>query len=103
MPLIPIQPTNPDLQTLLCETDEQEETCRQIRIEVFCDEQGYLLHQEIDEKDPSSDHILLYLKGAPVGTIRWWPFPSEPNSPPSGKLGRLAVLKRARVSSPLQS
>ncbi|KAI5475066.1 acetyltransferase GNAT family [Pseudohyphozyma bogoriensis] len=88
MPLIAVQPSNPALQTFLCDSPEQVEQCRKIRVEVFVTEQGYDLGDEIDDKEEGSDHLLLLYNGIPTGTIRYYP--------PMSKLGRLAVLRSAR-------
>lgn len=77
-----------NLKAILCETQEDIDKCIKIRIEVFVDEQGYELDDELDEKDPLSDHILLLRGDDPQGTIRYYH--------PMGKLGRLGVLQSAR-------
>ncbi|ORY90259.1 acyl-CoA N-acyltransferase [Leucosporidium creatinivorum] len=60
-----------------------------IRIEVFVHEQKFSMEDELDDKDSTSDHfILLSPSGTDAGTIRF--------HPPTGKLGRLAVLKEHR-------
>ncbi|KAI5479291.1 acetyltransferase GNAT family [Pseudohyphozyma bogoriensis] len=83
------RPTNSNLQTVLCETEEEIDMARAVRHEVFVVEEGYTIEHEHDDKDPDSDHILLLLNGKVVGTIRWFI--------PLNKLGRLALLKDARV------
>ncbi|KDE04963.1 hypothetical protein MVLG_04612 [Microbotryum lychnidis-dioicae p1A1 Lamole] len=77
-------------QIFLCETPEEEKRCLDIRIEVFIDEQGFSMEDELDAKDPGSDHLILVDTETEqdIGTIRWYP--------PMGKLGRLAVRKNYR-------
>lgn len=73
----------------LCASKEDLQLSLDLRVEVFVDEQGFTLEEEFDEKDPESDHILLFPSDAkPIGTIRYYPR--------LGKLGRLAVKKSAR-------
>ena len=62
---------------------------RSIREAVFVDEQGF--HDEFDETDEISLHIVAYDGDAPVGVCRV--FPNEGNT---WTLGRLAVLKPYR-------
>ncbi|GAA5899191.1 GNAT family N-acetyltransferase [Sporobolomyces salmoneus] len=77
--------------------DAVYEQCLDIRIAVFVDEQKFTMEDELDEKDESSDHLLL-LDEKPdgtteqIGTIRWWPIPGRA----AGKMGRVAVLKPYR-------
>lgn len=93
--------------------------CRRIRIEVFVDEQGYKLEEEIDEYDKECLHLLLLRKSEdsvtkamsgpsmeasgsttslsiarangyrPAGTLRYF-------GPPKSKVGRVAVDKKHR-------
>ena len=65
--------------------------CREIRIEVFCDEQGYLVEDEFDDEDALSHHLLVSLGGEPIATGRILPL--EENI---WRLGRIAVRKPAR-------
>ena len=46
-----------------------------VRIEVFCDEQGYRLEQELDELDrrPATWHLVLYDGGYPAAAGRLYP------------------------------
>ncbi len=46
-----------------------------VRIEVFCDEQGYRLEQELDELDrrPDTWHLVLYDGGYPAAAGRLYP------------------------------
>ncbi|KAM0793721.1 hypothetical protein ACM66B_001145 [Microbotryomycetes sp. NB124-2] len=84
-------PINSEYSILLCETPEDKQKCLDVRIKVFVEEQKFPLEDEIDDKDDTSDHLLLVQtsSNAPVGTIRFWP--------PGGKLGRLAVLPQFRT------
>ena len=64
-----------------------------IRVEVFCDEQGYRIDQELDELDrkPDTWHLILYLSGKPAATGRLYPKGEGVMG-----LGRLAVRKMYR-------
>ncbi|BGP52457.1 hypothetical protein JCM8202v2_000011 [Rhodotorula sphaerocarpa] len=60
-----------------------------VRIAVFVEEQGFSMEDELDEKDPESDHFLMTTMGADgkeedAGVIRWWPKPNQA----AGKMGR---------------
>lgn len=46
------------------------EAARQIRLTVFCDEQGYLPQQEFDEADGTALHVVLYDGETAVATGR---------------------------------
>lgn len=66
------------------------EAAREIRTEVFVEEQGFA--EEFDALDGASWHILLALDGVPVGTARiFWE-----SAPSVMRLGRLALRKPAR-------
>ncbi|GAA5925090.1 hypothetical protein JCM3775_006362 [Rhodotorula graminis] len=85
----------------LCETQADIDRCIKCRIAVFVDEQGYSIEDELDEKDPESDHLIMYRVGADgekedAGTIRWWPKPGQPEGQKAGKLGRVCVLPKFR-------
>lgn len=64
-----------------------------VRIEVFCDEQGYRLEQELDELDrrPDTWHLVLYDGGYPAAAGRLYPKGDGVMG-----LGRLAVRKSYR-------
>lgn len=64
-----------------------------VRIEVFCDEQGYRLEQELDELDRRRDtwHLVLYDGGYPAAAGRLYPKGDGVMG-----LGRLAVRKSYR-------
>ncbi|GAA5855083.1 hypothetical protein JCM8547_002373 [Rhodosporidiobolus lusitaniae] len=81
----------------LAESEEDRQRALNVRIAVFVDEQGFSMEDELDDKDATSDHFLMVNLNEDgteedAGTIRWWP---KPNST-SGKLGRLAVIKKFR-------
>ena len=59
-----------------------------IRLEVFCDEQGYSPEMELDELDRTSRHVLLYRGGKPVATGRLYE-----KRPGVMGIGRLAVRR----------
>lgn len=63
------------------------ETCRQIRHKVFVEEQKISSKDELDDKDATSEHFLLFINERPVATARLTQ---------DGHLGRLAVLKPLR-------
>ncbi len=65
--------------------------CRNIRIAVFCDEQGYSQEEEFDLLDDISTHVLMHIDGVPVGTGRVY---KEQDG--RYKLGRIAVLQEYR-------
>jgi len=64
---------------------------RGIRFAVFVDEQRVPASLEMDERDPECVHVLAFVDGEPVGTGRLDPAKQ-------GKIGRVAVLARARRS-----
>ncbi|BGP36424.1 hypothetical protein JCM10450v2_000322 [Rhodotorula kratochvilovae] len=81
----------------LAETQADVDRCIQCRIAVFVDEQGYSMEDELDEKDPESDHFIMFRVGPngeeeDAGTIRWWPKPGKA----AGKMGRVCVLPKFR-------
>lgn len=64
-----------------------------VRIEVFCDEQGYAPEQELDATDthPDTLHVVLYDKGEPIAAGRlYW------KASGIAGLGRIAVKKMWR-------
>ncbi len=63
---------------------------RQIREEVFIKEQGF--KEEYDEIDNFATHLVLYLNGEAVGTLRLFTL----DNPETYILGRLAVKKDSR-------
>ncbi|GAA5862407.1 hypothetical protein JCM1840_004171 [Sporobolomyces johnsonii] len=84
-------------RTLLCESDADFQRCLAIRIAVFVDEQGFSMDDELDDKDATSDHLLLVATNEDgteedAGTIRWWPKPGKSE----GKMGRVALHKKFR-------
>jgi len=63
-----------------------------IRIEVFCVEQGYSLPEELDDLDERSWHLVAYEDGTAIGTGRMYAGSGEIH------IGRLAVRKNKRGS-----
>ena len=62
-----------------------------IRLEVFCDEQGYTPEIELDEQDRTAEHVVLWDGETPVATGRlYW------NGEGVVRLGRIAVRKAWR-------
>ena len=66
------------------------ETCFALRRVVFIDEQGVPEHEEIDDLDPLSLHLLAVDAGTPVGTARIY------IADGIAKIGRVCVLKSHR-------
>lgn len=64
---------------------------KEIRLKVFCEEQGYSPEMEFDEKDPIAWHLLLLYNGQPAGTGRILDAGEG-----CFKLGRIAVQKELR-------
>ena len=65
------------------------EDAKQIRTEVFMDEQGF--KNEFDELDPTSVSLVLYLDGTPIATGRLIKV-----DPATYQIGRIAVRKEFR-------
>jgi predicted GNAT family N-acyltransferase len=65
--------------------------CRDIRREVFVDEQRVPLHEEMDAYDARATHFLALLDGEPVGTARLRTLPDG-----TPKAERVAVRKAWR-------
>lgn len=75
-------------------SDEELQACFAIRKEVFVDEQGVSVDEEIDEYDVSPEacrHVLMTEGGEPIAAARWRPYDEK-----TAKLQRVAVLKRLR-------
>ena len=66
------------------------ETCFALRRVVFIDEQGVPEHEEIDDLDPLSLHLLAEDAGKPVGTARVY------IAEGIAKIGRVCVLQSHR-------
>ena len=62
-----------------------------VRTTVFCDEQGYTLEQEQDERDATARHVVLYRDGAPVATGRYYI-----DDTGAAHIGRVAVVAACR-------
>ncbi len=68
------------------DTAAEMESAHKIRKEVFVEEQGISMREEIDTFEDEATHILACIDGVPVGTARW-------RMTDSGlKLERFAVL-----------
>lgn len=63
------------------------EACRELRTQVFVDEQGIARAIELDERDSDCTHILITQNGAPIATGRMLP---------EGRIGRMAVASAWR-------
>ncbi|KAL1412706.1 hypothetical protein Q8F55_000453 [Vanrija albida] len=87
-------PAAPTFAFTVAESKAAVDACLQVRIEVFIDEQGFSMDDEIDEHDTAGDHISFLVSDTslappkPVGTVRL--------VPAKGKLTRLAVLAAYR-------
>ncbi|KAL8293050.1 hypothetical protein RQP46_000744 [Phenoliferia psychrophenolica] len=79
--------TSGALEVRRCSTPAHLTVAHAIRVKVFVDEQHFT--NEFDEQDDASDHFVLFSpEKEPIGTIRYFP--------PTGNLGRIAVLKEGR-------
>jgi len=78
------------IQVSLIQSENDRRASRQIREDVFIDEQQVPPEIEYDEYEERSTHILATLNGLPVGTARWR------KTEQGQKLERFAVLKSAR-------
>ena len=74
-----------------CGDAAERATCLAIRTAVFVHEQGVPLDEEIDEHEATATHLLAFVDGRPVGTLRWRVVPSA-----TAKIERVAVLREAR-------
>jgi len=77
--------------TQLAYTDPDFETCFQIRVEVFVQEQNVPAEEERDEFDETALHFLARNNGKPAGTARVLQKPGG-----IAKITRVAVKKSAR-------
>lgn len=73
--------------------DARFETCFDIRVRVFVEEQGVPMHLERDDHEAAAVHLLARLDGEPVGTARLRAFEGT-----AGKVERVAVLPAHRGS-----
>jgi predicted GNAT family N-acyltransferase len=76
-----------DLRIARVHWPDHETVVRAIRYQVFVEEQGVAEEIEWDGQDSKCVHVLAYHHDTPVGTGRLMP---------TGKIGRMAVLKTAR-------
>ena len=86
-----------DINFILCLTREEYQKALDIRLEVFCKEQGFSQEDEIDKWDATfpNDNVLniIAVRGdVTLGTVRAIRLPNEIYD----KIGRLAVSKSAR-------
>jgi predicted GNAT family N-acyltransferase len=75
--------------------------CRDIRREVFVDEQGVPLHEELDDYDATSTHFLALLNGEPVGTARLRTLPD--GTPKAERVAVRAATERSESAAPLMT
>ena len=69
---------------------DNHEACYALRHQIFVDEQGVPVEEELDELDAEATHILATKDGVPVGTARVV-YQDE-----IAKIGRVCVLKSTR-------
>ncbi|KAJ3296322.1 hypothetical protein HDU79_007006 [Rhizoclosmatium sp. JEL0117] len=93
-------PSSPTFTVVTATTKEQIDRCMAIRLQVFCDEQGFSADIEVDEMDAVSTHFLLFpsadvsnLSNA-IGVARMFAYPADKSI---AKIGRVAVLKAGRM------
>lgn len=75
-------------------SEDELQACFAIRKEVFVEEQGVSVEEEIDEFDASPEacrHVLMTKGEEPVAAARWRPYDEK-----TAKLQRVAVLKPLR-------
>lgn len=75
------------LELLIMDWPNAKPLAREIRSEVFIEEQGVSQADEWDDQDESATHLIAFYQGQPVGTAR---------ITQAGKIGRMAVLKTHR-------
>ncbi len=69
---------------------EDRKTCFRLRFEVFVEEQGVPVEEEIDALDDTATHLLAVLDDSPIGTARIV-FDAD-----TAKIGRVCVTKAGR-------
>jgi predicted GNAT family N-acyltransferase len=77
------------MKVSICSFVDAQVAIRQVRHEVFIDEQGVSVEEEFDGDDHDCVHVVASVSGRPVGTGRL---------KPDGRIGRVAVLKSVRGS-----
>ncbi|MEM8553786.1 MAG: GNAT family N-acetyltransferase [Pseudomonadota bacterium] len=82
--------THPGLRITSGTTDAEIATARKLREQVFIVEQNVPAEIEWDGKDAEAHHLLAWLDGKPVGTLRWR------NLGDAGKIERVCVLSQTR-------
>ncbi len=75
----------------LAETQAESESIKDLRVQVFVQEQGVPLSEEFDEHDESAVHVVALIEGRVVGTGRMYELPSGET-----QIGRMAVEPRHR-------
>ena len=76
-------------------------TCRDIRREVFVEEQGVPLHEEMDEHDATATHFLAFDDGEPVGTARLRTLPE--GTPKAERVAVRAAHRRTGIGRALMT
>jgi predicted GNAT family N-acyltransferase len=76
-------------------------TCRDIRREVFIEEQGVPLHEEMDEHDATAMHFLAVEDGEPVGTARLRTLPD--GTPKAERVAVRAVHRKTGIGRALMT
>lgn len=75
----------------LAETQAESEAIKDLRVQVFVQEQGVPFSEEFDEHDESAVHAVALIEGRVVGTGRMYELPSGET-----QIGRMAVEPRYR-------
>lgn len=80
--------TSDEYQVTLCTSASQLRSACDVRVQVFVNEQGFALSDEIDQYDPHAAHFLLIHRSEPtkaIGTLRLLPYPLPiPKPDPAG-------------------
>jgi predicted GNAT family N-acyltransferase len=76
--------------TCVISVTEDREICFRLRFEVFVEEQGVPVDEEIDALDDTATHLLAFRDDSPIGTARIV-FDAE-----TAKIGRVCVTKAGR-------
>ena len=75
------------MKTTICTYMEAKKLIRQVRNDVFVEEQGVSSEEEFDDDDPACVHVIVTEDGVPIGTGRLRR---------DGRIGRIAVVRKAR-------
>lgn len=81
---------------LIAQWGEVMDLSSKIRFDVFVAEQNVPESLEIDEEDQSAWHTIVFENGLPIGTARLVIEDIHSGGNPTGRIGRMAVLKDFR-------